>query len=241
MTNKLTITLSFCLVMAISFTLSAQENDTIASQAHGVDMARGTAFAIATFSLRTRNANNDKSLLANYIDYKSTNWNTLVAGGYMFKPEVATGLGLSYGEEKGRNTILATDGTLTYNNSYSNTYLVSPFVKNFIPLNNKHRFYIITQTEISYSLTQTVTESTTNNILTRSNSTKNSYGINLRPGLLLFIVDNFGFETTVNVFGINSSVEKTSATGQPDSKVATTDIDFRITILALTFSFSLYF
>jgi hypothetical protein len=63
----------------------------------------------------------------------------------------------------------------------------------------------------------------------------------MRPGLLAFIVNNFGFEMNVGAFGLSSSKEKIKTTNQPDGEVKTNDLSLRIDVLQLSLGFSLYF
>lgn len=207
----------------------------------GVVIDKGLKFSILTFSMSSRDAINDNNIFVNYVNQKKSSWNVRADGGYILKKNLGVGLGLSYGQSKDNNTIKASDGALTDNKSYSNDYAVRPYIKNFIPLDNRNRFYIINQTELQLVFARSIKESTANEILTRTYTSKNTYGIGLRPGLLIFIVKNFAFETTVNIFGINTSVERSRISGQPDSKVRTTDMDFKVNVLKLAFGFSTYF
>lgn len=207
----------------------------------GLVIEKGLKFSILTFSLSSRNAVNDQNLFVNYLDQKKSSWAVRADGGYIIKKNLGAGLGLSYGQSKENNLIKAADGALTNNKSFSNNYGVRPFIKNFIPLDRKNRFYIVNQTEIQLLFDRSIKESVVNEILTRTYTSKDTYGVGLRPGLMIFIVKNFAFETTVDIFGINTSVETGRTTGQPDSRVTTTDMNFKINILKIGFGFSTYF
>ena len=63
----------------------------------------------------------------------------------------------------------------------------------------------------------------------------------MRPGLLAFIVENFGFEVNVGAFGLSSSVEKIKTTDQPDTRVVSNDLDLKISLLQLSLGFCVYF
>ncbi|WP_316822011.1 hypothetical protein [Pedobacter gandavensis] len=207
----------------------------------GLVIEKGLKFNILTFSLSSRNAVNDNSIFVNYIDQKKNSWTVRGDGGYIIKKNLGVGLGLSYGQSKDNNLIKNADGNLTSNKSFSNNYGVRPFIKNFIPLDRKNRFYIVNQTEIQLLFDRSVKESVVDEILTRTYTSKDTYGVGLRPGLMIFIVKNFAFETTVDIFGINTSIERGKTTGMPDSRVTTTDMNFKINILKIGFGFSTYF
>ncbi|ALL06442.1 hypothetical protein AQ505_13610 [Pedobacter sp. PACM 27299] len=210
-------------------------------QPEGLVIEKGMKFSILTFSLSSRNAVNDNNFFVNYLDQKKSSWAVRADGGYILRKNLGAGLGLSYGQSKENNLIKAADGALTSNRSFSNNYGVRPFIKNFIPLDRKNRFYIVNQTEIQLLFDRSIKESTVNEILTRTYTSKDTYGVGLRPGLMIFIVKNFAFETTVDIFGINTSVETGRTTGQPDTRVTTTDMNFKINILKIGFGFSTYF
>ncbi|WP_316816613.1 hypothetical protein [Pedobacter nyackensis] len=221
--------------------LYAQEKGGSNEKPDGISISKGLKFSILTFSLSSRNAVNDNNILVNYIDQKKNSWDIRADGGYIIKKDLGVGLGLSYGESKDNNIIKKSDGGLTFNKSFSNDYGIRPYIKNFIPLDNKNRFYIINQTELQFLFDHLVKESTTDDILTRTYTTRNTYGIGLRPGLIIFIVKNFAFETTVDIFGVKRTVERSRISDMPDSKVATTDLNFKINVLKVAFGFSTYF
>jgi hypothetical protein len=166
---------------------------------------------------------------------------TRLDGGYVIKKNLGIGAGFLYGYNKNVSTQQASDGTITDINSYERDFAFRPFVKNFLPLGNSKKFYVIIPTEFQIGYGSKVTESTTNGILTRTYTTTNYYGLQMRPGLLAFIVENFGFEVNVGAFGLSSSVSKTKTTNQPDGKVKTNDLDLKINLLQLSFGFTAYF
>jgi hypothetical protein len=63
----------------------------------------------------------------------------------------------------------------------------------------------------------------------------------MRPGLLAFIVENFGFEVNVGAFGLSSSIEKIKKTNELDGQVKNNDLSLKINLLQLSFGFAAYF
>lgn len=237
---KIRIALFFFLLI-ISDLSFGQEQGQASENQDGIVIDKGLRFSILTFSLSSRNAVNDNGFLINYVDQKKNSWDIRADAGYIFKKNLGAGLGLSYGQAKDNNTVKRSDGNLAFNRSYSTDYGVRPYIKNFIPLDRKNRFYIINQTELQLVFDRTVKENTVDEILTRTYSSKDTYGIGLRPGLMIFIVKNFAFETTVDIFGVKRTVETNKTSGLPDSRVSTTDLDFKVNVLRLAFGFSTYF
>ncbi len=228
-------------LLCFSMTGMAQEITDPYPSPDGVIMDRTLQFASLTFSLHDRKADNEQGLTSYYVVNKSNSWGFSVDGGFIFKPNVGLGLGLTYNDADQDNTTRSITGIETDNISSTKEYTIRPFIKNFIPLDKANRFFIINQTELAYTFAKTERTSTTLGKVTESTSRTNTYGLGIRPGLLIFVYKNFGFETNINVLGINTSTTKTTTTDEPDSKINSTDIDFKLAFLNLTFSFSLYF
>lgn len=233
--------LSTMLIVFICSTLIAQSGDGNNPPEDGVIMDKTLQFASLTFSLHDRKSDNEQGLTNFYVVNKSISWGVSLDYGFIFKPNVGVGLGVSYDKSDMENTTRGITGIPTDNVVSSNEYTIRPFIKNFIPIDKGNRFFIINQTELSYTYDKTEKSSTYLGKTTDSESIKNAYGIGIRPGLLIFLYKNFGFEANINVLGIKSSTTKTTTTDEPDSKISSTDIDFKLAILNLTFSFSLYF
>jgi hypothetical protein len=220
--------------------LNAQ-NETHKSITNGVSMEKRTKFALLTFSLSDQRAENYQEFLTYYLDQSYTNWGISTDLGFLVDKNFGVGMGFSYGQTIEDYTSENSFGLITTTTGRSERFVLRPFIKNFVPLTPKNQIFIILQTELQYSTETSDVESMT--LLDRNETTskKNIYGIGFRPGILLFVIKNFALETNVNVLGISTSVLNASSTGQPDSRVVTTDIDFKIDLLQLNFGFSMYF
>jgi hypothetical protein len=208
---------------------------------NGVEMKKGVKFTNLTFSTSSREASEEQQVFTYMVKQKKSSLETRLDGGFIVKPNLGIGVGLLYGYKKDINTQRAPDGTLTNVNSYERDFAFRPFVKNFLRLGNSNKFYIIIPTEIQIGYGSKVTESTTNGIMTRTFTETNFYGLQMRPGLLAFIVENFGFEVNVGAFGLSTAKEKIKTTGQPDGEIKTGDMDLKINLLQLSFGFAAYF
>jgi len=207
----------------------------------GVEMKKGVWFTSLTFSAGKKNAENNNQLLFYAIDQKKSSMQVRLDPGYVIRQNLAVGLGLLYGFDKETSTRKSSDGAITDFRSYQREYAFRPFVKNFIPLGKSNKFYIVVPTELQFGYGSRVTEATTNQLLDRTYTNTFYYGLEMRPGLLAFIVDNFGFEVNVGAFGLSSSIEKTSRTNFPDGRVKTNDLSLKINLLQLSFGFAAYF
>jgi hypothetical protein len=208
---------------------------------NGVPITKGTMFSSLTFSAGSREAENENQLLYYVVDQDKSNLEIRLDPGYVIRENLAVGLGLLYGYNKENRLQRNSDGTLTDYRSYQRNFALRPYVKNFIPLGNSHKFYVVIPTELQFGSGSRVQESLTNGILTRTYSSTFYYGLEMRPGLLAFIVENFGFEVNVGAFGLSSSIEKIKKTNEPDGEVKNNDLSLRINLLQLSFGFAAYF
>jgi hypothetical protein len=207
----------------------------------GVEMKKGVWFSSLTFAAGKKTAENDNQLVFYAIDQKKSSMQLRLDPGYVIKQNLAVGLGILYGFNKETSTRQSSDGTITDYKSYQREYAFRPFIKNFIPLGKSHKFYVVVPTELQFGYGTRVTEATTNQLLDRTYTNTIYYGVEMRPGLLAFIVENFGFEINVGAFGLSSSIEKTTRTNFPDGEVKNNDLSLKINLLQLSFGFAAYF
>jgi hypothetical protein len=208
---------------------------------NGVPITKGTWFSSLTFSAGSREAENETQLLYYVVDQDKSNLEIRLDPGYVVKENLAVGIGLLYGYNKENRLQRNSDGTLTDYRSYQRNFALRPYVKNFIPLGNSHKFYVVIPTELQFGSGSRVQESLTNGILARTYTSTFFYGLEMRPGLLAFIVENFGFEVNVGAFGLSSSIEKIKKTNEPDGQVKNNDLSLKINLLQLSFGFAAYF
>ena len=207
----------------------------------GVEMKKGVWFSSLTFAAGKKTAENDNQLVFYAIDQKKSSMQLRLDPGYVVRENLAVGLGILYGFNKETSTRQSSDGTITDYRTYQREYAFRPFIKNFIPLGKSHKFYVVVPTELQFGYGTRVTEATTNKLLDRTYTNTIYYGVEMRPGLLAFIVENFGFEINVGAFGLSSSIEKTSRTNFPDGEVKNNDLSLKINLLQLSFGFAAYF
>jgi hypothetical protein len=230
----------FCLFSVIPMRAGAQHTKK-KDYSDGVPIEKGLWFTSGTLSLGERNAENENQLFVYNVYQKKSDFEIRLDAGHVIRENLAVGLGFLYGNNKEDNLQQSSDGVLTANNVAGNYFAFRPFVKNFIPLGKTHRFYVVIPTELQIGFGNSVKESVTDNVLTRNYTTTQYYGLAMRPGLLVFIYKNFGFEVNVNAFGLGKRIEETETTNQPNAKVITNDLDLKINVLNLSLGFSGYF
>lgn len=230
-----------CLMVWALCSLTAIAQKKPSKHSEGVEMKKGVWFTSLSFSTAGKTATNESTPFSFIVEQDKRSLEVRADAGYLIKQNLAVGSGFLYAFRRDENIQKASDGTLTENKSMGRDFAFRPFVKNFLPIGNSRKFYIVIPTELQIGYGSRVLESTTNGVLTRTYTKANFYGLEMRPGLLAFIVDNFGFEVNVGAFGLSSKREKTSTTGQPDGEVRSTDLDLRINLLQLSFGFTAYF
>lgn len=204
------------------------------------NLNKGDYFVGGTISLSTQETNNRDVLIYNIDNENSADFSVRFDGGYAIKDNVFVGFGVQYGETKRKGNYVDSDNSSSYKRFYSNTMSYRPFIKNYVPLSESRRFNLITQTELSFGITQSIRQTEKDNDIIRTFSKQFDFGVSIRPGLLVFVVDNFAIETTVNVGGIKYSYLKQTTTLQPNTVVKKGSIDLKIDILQINLGFFVY-
>lgn len=207
---------------------------------NGVPITKGTWFSSLSLSASKKEAENERQLFATYLNEKKQSFSIRLDPGYAVKDNLGIGLGFLYGNTEDISTQQASDGAISDVKLAERRFAFRPYIKNFIPLGASNRFYIIIPTEIQIGYGSQLKEVTTNQLLSRTYSNTVYYGLEMRPGLLVFVHKNFGFEVNVGAFGLSNSVSKGTATDQPDSKVVTNDLNLKINLFELALGFSIY-
>jgi hypothetical protein len=213
---------------------------TNSSQSTGIPITKGTWFSSLSLSASSKQAENERQLFATYLNESRSSFLIRLDPGYVIKDNLGIGLGLLYGSTEDISTQQASDGVISDVKLAERRMAFRPYIKNFIPLGTSNRFYIIIPTEIQIGYGSQLKEVTTNQVLTRTYSNTLYYGLEMRPGMLVFVHKNFGFEVNVGAFGLSNSVSRGTATNLPDSKVVNNDLSLKINLLELALGFSIY-
>jgi hypothetical protein len=238
-TRKISLLLATLMTVLTSLSTSAQKKPL--KYPNGVPITKGTMFSSLTFSAGSRKAENESQLLYYVVDQDRREMEIRLDPGYVIKENLAVGMGFLYGFKNEERLQRNSDGTTTDYRSHQRNFAIRPYVKNFIPLGKGQKFYVVIPTELQFGSGSRVQESLTNSILTRTYTNTFFYGLEMRPGLLAFIIENFGFEVNVGAFGLSSSIEKIRKTNEPDGRVKNNDLSLKINLLQLSLGFAAYF
>ena len=182
-------------------------NNPIAHSA-GKRLVKGTWLMGGTLSAKSKSLSDIDLLVVDVEKLDQRAFNVRLEGSYFFKENISVGLGLQFGEDKAD---LVAD---LLNNSYkrdirnfSRTYGVLGFIKNHIPVSSNNVFYVTNQTELFYGYKSGPSETYISDILERKYANKNSIGVSIRPGILVFLTDDFAFDLNMGILGFSHSVE----------------------------------
>lgn len=233
----------------------SNEDNTLKSPLHvaGKRLAKGVWSLGGTLSAKSNNYSDIDLLIVDVDNYNQRAFDLRLEGSYFIKENLSTGLGLQFGEDK-------TDLTASLlNNSYNReirnfnrSYGALGFIKNHIPIFSSHTFFITNQTELYYVYKSGPAETYIGSILERKYSEKHSFGIGIRPGILIFFTEGFAFDMNMGLLGFSHSQQDVSYEYPPNnlppenerkenSRNNSTGLTFKFDILKVGFGFSYYF
>lgn len=230
-----------------------KEKDTPVAHSAGKRLVKGTWLLGGTLSAKTNSLSDLDLLVVDVEDFDQRAFNVRLEGSYFFKENVSVGLGLNFGEDKAdlRANLL--------NNSYkrdirnfSRSYGVLGFIKNHIPVSSNNVFYVTNQTELFYGYKSGPSETYIDDVLERQYAVKHSMGVSIRPGILIFLTDDFAFDLNMGILGFSHSIEDVSYEYPPnnpplesnrksDNRNKSTNLNLKFDLLKLGFGFSYYF
>lgn len=207
----------------------------------GFEVKKGNAFTGLLLSYSNQKKENSKNSFENIVSSKDNQISIKTGGGYFVKDWLALGLGFNLSRSSTSKETKNATGPNSIENSSSNGFGFTPYLRNYIGLDRNHHFYLYTQTGLVFSMDNGSATLSTGSIETTTDIFKKNYGISFTPGLLAFVEKGFAFEVNVGVGGINYSIEKKKTPGQPEAVIKNTNVDLNINILKLNLGFAYYF
>lgn len=250
-----TLSISLSLGMGNIKLSTAQQDSILVPVAHsaGKRLVKGTWLLGGTLSAKSNNYSDIDLLIIDVAGFDQRAFNVRLEGSYFYKENVSVGLGLQYGEDK---VELSAD---LLNNSYnrhirkfSRSYGALGFIKNHIPISSNNVFYVTNQTEVFYGYKSGPSQTYVGDILERQYAVKHSMGVSIRPGILIFLTDNFAFDLNMGILGLSHSIEDISyqypennppsdSNRKNDATNKSTDLNLKFDLLKIGFGFSYYF
>lgn len=174
---------------------------------------------------------------------------TQVSAGYFIRNNMAIGAKFNYNFSDIRFAVEADIldiliGASTYETNNATTYFAGSFlVKNFIPIGDAHRLFMVTETSVGYvkshSLSKNYYDGETE--IHKVETDKDSFLLGLSPGLMYFMTKGFAFE-----FNLNPIVAYYTKTTKINNEVAeggaeSYGLSFKFMPFNIQFGFSYYF
>ena len=174
----------------------------------GKKLVKGTWLLGGTLSAKSNSYSDIDLLVVDVEGFDQRAFNVRLEGSYFFKENVSVGLGLQYGEDKADLAAnLLNNSYKRHIRNFSRSYGAVGFIKNHIPISSNNVFYVTNQTELYYGYKNGPSETFIGDILERQYATQHSVGVSIRPGILVFLTDNFAFDLNMGILGFSHSKE----------------------------------
>ena len=161
--------------------------------------------------------------------------------GYFIKDNWALGAQLSYGRSKRIGTDIDIRNIPEEISAIEESWGFYASTKNYLPLGRSNRFYLYNLVILGGRIENLLTESLSQDILTRT-YTKNRLGeLRIIPGIMINVLGGFTVEVGTGIAGFQASSSHTEVNGQPTTKKSQVSADLTIDLLRLSLGFYYYF
>lgn len=203
--------------------------------------AKGHMYSGLTFNFSTKDTDVKQGFLVNINDQSRNLFKTSIDAGYFIKDNFALGALISYENDR-RNQIETDQQSVQTAVQYAkDSYGVYGAMKNFIPLDNKRRFYLYNLVLLGANFKNIIEERTTDNLLKRSYTNNEVIELQINPGIMVNVVKGFSIEIGAQVAGLSTFWSQTKINEEITEKSSGTDADFSINLLRLNLGFYYYF
>jgi hypothetical protein len=182
-------------------------------------------------------------------DVYNRNFSANISLGYLVKNNLAVGIKAGYEFSDARLRVNADLFDLLFSakiyetNNVSTTFSGSVVLKNFIPLDRAHRLFLVNETGLIYSKTNSLAKNIfdSGTKINKIYREKMTIGIGLSPGFMYFMTKGFAFEFALNpVIAYYEKVEITNNQVEEGS-VSNYGLSFKFMPLNIQFGFAYYF
>ncbi len=235
-TYLLTIFIVFC----IPILLHAQSSPQSAiPQKYLLD--KGTSHTGFTFKFNTEKVENDDRLLLIVEDRKTNSFELNFDGGYFIKKNLAVGGLVKFGNSSRIGVDLSPQNVRTEVSKAERFWGVYGTSKFYIPLSQNNRFFLFNNFLVGGTFNNSLTESTTDAVLTRKFVQDRTAELRFIPGAMVNVIDGFSIEAGAEIAGIRSKWSDTSINGEPYTHKQSVSADLSINLLRLSLGFYYFF
>lgn len=221
-----------------SFSLAQEQNTE--DMDYGIN--KGRYYTSLTFSLNSRNAENEDQLFRQVLDQDRYTYRIVGNGGYAIKDNFTLGLSLGYGESKEDITYTDENDAELDSKRLQRGLSITPNMRNYIPL-GKGKLQILVQTELGFTFGESLQRIYSIDNVDKIESNFFEFDVGVSPGVALFFNKNWAFETRVNVAGFSTRVEElvTNNDEANRQRISETKIDLKLNLLELNLGVAYYF
>lgn len=185
--------------------------------------------------------NNQIKLLANVIEKRNLSYGFGFSGGYFFKNYISVGLNIKMNRSNQQVDYLQ-DADIIQNQNLSQNFVLTPFIRNYIPLTKNNRFSVFNETGISIGYGQTLSRQTKSvDEISKYYDESMIVRFGIKPGINAFIVERFSFEVSVDLIGFEMEYLNSEYGEEQVGSTTNVSFDFKVDLLSLNFGVAYYF
>ncbi len=208
----------------------------------GYTITPGRAYSSLTFSLSTRDAENEDQLLRQVVSQSRYQYRFIGNGGYAIKDHLTVGFSLGYGRAEEEITVVDENGQNVTTKSLEQGLSFAPNIRSYIPISTG-RLQILVQTELGITVGESLERIYREDDIDKVEGDFVELGLGVSPGMILFFDRHWAFETTVGIAGFRARKEEKEVNDKEDEKqrVVETSVDLRLNLLLLSLGVAYYF
>lgn len=235
MVQKAKYYIPIALLMLISSAIFSQQNKT------GSLLNRGNMYTGLTLSFDVSNTENEQQAFVTIQDRKKNEFNININSGYFLKNNWALGAQVSYAGAKRLGTDIDVRNIPEDISMVEESWGIYASTKNYLSLSANHRFYLYNLVILGGRIGNSLTESVSQNILTRTYTQDRLVEMRIVPGIMINVVGGFTVEVGTDIAGFQSSWSHTEVNNQPTTNKSEVSADLTINLLKLSLGFFYYF
>ena len=232
------------LILALFFSgyfLSAQDSTTLVVNKYYNSLSKGNFILSLGTNLNTYVSKNEDQLVYYVLDEKNTRFNIKLGFGYYIKDSNPVGAGFRYYYDKSSITYENAVGDTINYNERTNEYVTNLFYGITKSLFNSKRVFIISDPSLFFSIGNTKSDRTFDNVTEYSRSDTYSISVGLNVGVMVFLAPKMSAQASVGPVGVGYQWENFYLDDKPNGSNANFFIKMTPNILNFEFAISRYF
>ncbi|OHX66966.1 outer membrane beta-barrel protein [Flammeovirga pacifica] len=201
---------------------------------------KGQWYTSLTVQVSSSNASEEDQFIRQLHAQDNGSFEIGTQGGYFIRDFFMVGVEFSY-DRRQKNEIYTSNNVRTHLKSVSQGFYIAPFIRNYIPLSKNRRFSIFNQTSLQVGFGTGLKQTEANDDIDKVKTDRITLGIGIQPGLAAFIVDNFAFEASVGLLGLEMDHSQSVKNYTEESNRTDFDLNFKVNLLQIKLAVAYYF